>query len=200
MHLVVGLGNPGREYESTRHNAGFLVLDALARQERLPDFKEKFSGVWSKGEAWGKPIAALKPMTYMNLSGDSVQPCAAFLKVPPASIIVVHDELDLAWNDVRVKVGGGHAGHNGLRSMIQRLGTPDFVRIRVGIGKPPAGFGGDTAAWVLSGFDAVERAEWGDVETKALSALRTILESGASAAMNTANTRPNTREKSSKKA
>jgi PTH1 family peptidyl-tRNA hydrolase len=124
-----------------------------------------------------------------------VQPCAAFLKVPPPSIIVIHDELDLPWNDVRVKVGGGHAGHNGLRSMIQRLGTPDFVRIRVGIGKPPAGFGGDTAAWVLSGFDAMERAEWGDVSDKALAALKTVLESGPAAAMNTANTR----EKASKK-
>jgi PTH1 family peptidyl-tRNA hydrolase len=189
MHLIVGLGNPGREYEGTRHNAGFLVVDELRRRAGLPDFKEKFSGVWTKGDVFGKPVAVLKPMTFMNLSGDSVQPCAAFLKVPPSDILVVHDELDLPWKDVRVKVGGGHAGHNGLRSMIQRLGTPEFVRVRVGIGKPPAGFGGDTAAWVLSSFDAMERAEWRDVEEKALGALRTVLESGPAAAMNTANTR-----------
>ncbi len=190
MHLIVGLGNPGREYEGTRHNAGFLVVDELRRRAGLPDFKEKFSGVWTKGDAFGQPIAIVKPMTFMNLSGDSVQPAAAFLKVPPSDIIVVHDELDLAWKDVRVKVGGGHAGHNGLRSMIQRLGTPEFVRVRVGIGKPPAGFGGDTAAWVLSGFSAMERAEWPDVETSALGALKTILESGTAAAMVAANTKP----------
>jgi PTH1 family peptidyl-tRNA hydrolase len=190
MHLIVGLGNPGREYEGTRHNAGFLVVDELRRRAGLPDFKEKFSGVWTKGDAFGEPIAILKPMTFMNLSGDSVQPAAAFLKVPPSDIIVVHDELDLAWKDVRVKVGGGHAGHNGLRSMIQRMGTPEFVRVRVGIGKPPAGFGGDTAAWVLSGFSAMERAEWPDVETGALTALETILRSGTAAAMVTANTKP----------
>ena len=189
MHLIVGLGNPGREYEGTRHNAGFLVADALARAANLPDFKEKFSGVWTKGEAFGAPVAVLKPLTFMNLSGDSVQPCASFLKVPPASVVAVHDELDLPWNEVRVKVGGGHAGHNGLRSLIQRLGTPDFVRVRVGIGKPGPGFGGDMADWVLARFDPLERAEWPDVEARAVDAIRTILTSGPSAAMASANVR-----------
>jgi PTH1 family peptidyl-tRNA hydrolase len=187
MHLIVGLGNPGREYESSRHNAGFLVADELRRRGALPDFKEKFSGVWTKGELFGHAVAILKPMTFMNLSGDSVQPAAAFLKVPPSNIVVLHDELDLAWKDVRVKVGGGHAGHNGLRSMIQRLGTPDFLRVRIGIGKPGAGFQGDTADWVLSGFDAMERAEWPDVEARAVDAVRKILEDGPAAAMNVAN-------------
>ena len=187
MHLIVGLGNPGREYAGNRHNAGFLVVEELRRRGGLPDFREKFSGVWTKGDLFGKPVALLQPMTFMNLSGDSVQPAMAFLKVPPSEVIVVHDELDLAWKDVRVKVGGGHAGHNGLRSLIQRLGTPEFVRIRVGVGKPGAGFKGDTAAWVLSNFDAMERAEWPDVEGRAVQAVRTILESGAAAAMNTAN-------------
>jgi PTH1 family peptidyl-tRNA hydrolase len=189
MHLIVGLGNPGREYEGTRHNAGFLVVDELRRRAGLPDFKEKFSGVWTRGDAFGRPVALLKPMTFMNLSGDSVQLAAAFLKVPPSDIIVIHDELDLAWKDVRVKVGGGHAGHNGLRSMIQRLGTPEFIRVRVGIGKPAAGFGGDTADWVLSSFNAMERAEWPDVEARALAAVQTVLESGPAAAMVAANTR-----------
>ncbi|MGO8993952.1 MAG: aminoacyl-tRNA hydrolase [Polyangiaceae bacterium] len=195
MHLIVGLGNPGREYEGSRHNAGFLVVDELCRRGGLPDFKEKFSGVWTKGDLFGHPVAVLKPMTYMNLSGDSVQPAAAFLKVPPAEIIVVHDELDLAWKDVRVKVGGGHAGHNGLRSMIQRLGTPDFVRVRIGIGKPGAGFQGDTADWVLSSFDAMERAEWPDVEARAVLAVKTILEEGTAAAMNLANAKQNKQNK-----
>ena len=187
MHLIVGLGNPGREYEGSRHNAGFLVADELRRRGSLPDFKEKFSGVWTKGELFGHPLALLKPMTFMNLSGDSVQPAAAFLKVPPSNILVLHDELDLAWKDVRVKVGGGHAGHNGLRRMIQRLGTPDFVRVRIGIGKPGAGFHGDTADWVLASFDAMERAEWPDVLARAVEAIKKVLEEGPAAAMNVAN-------------
>ena len=192
MHLVVGLGNPGREYEAHRHNAGFMVLDEVRRQLAFPDFREKFSGVWSKGEppsTWKTRdgIALLKPMTFMNLSGDSVQPAAAFLKVAPSEIIVLHDEIDLPFGDVRVKVGGGHAGNNGIRSVIQRLGTPEFVRIRIGVGKPPPGFRGEVADWVLSGFDASERAEWPDVEKRAMDALKKVLEEGPSAAMTAAN-------------
>ncbi len=187
MHLIVGLGNPGRQYEGTRHNVGFLVVDEIRRRAAFPEFKEKFSGVWTRGDLFGKPVALLKPTTYMNLSGDSVQPAAAFLKVPPAEIIVVHDELDLAWKDVRVKVGGGHAGNNGIRSLIQRLGTPEFVRIRVGIGKPGPAFKGDGADWVLSGFDAMERAEWPDVEGRSIEAIQRVLELGPAAAMNVAN-------------
>jgi PTH1 family peptidyl-tRNA hydrolase len=190
MHLIVGLGNPGREYEGSRHNAGFLALDALRARAGIPEFKEKFSGVWAKGEAFGHPVALLKPMTYMNLSGDSVQPAAAFLKVPPSNIVVLHDELDLAWKDVRVKVGGGHAGNNGIRSLIQRLGTPEFVRVRIGIGKPGPGFKGDGADWVLSSFDAMERAEWPDVEARAIDAVKRIVEDGPAAAMNALNTTP----------
>ncbi len=187
MVLLVGLGNPGREYEETRHNVGFMVADALVKQEGFGDYKPKFNGVWTRGEIGGEPVVVLKPQTFMNVSGDSVQPAAAFLKVAPGDIVVVHDELDLAWNDVRVKVGGGHAGHNGLRSMIQRLGSPDFVRVRIGIGKPPAGFRGDVADWVLSRFDAMERAELGDVVARAVAAVRKIVKSGAQAAMNEVN-------------
>ena len=149
MYLVVGLGNPGQKYEKHRHNVGFMTVEHLARTHGMADFKEKFSGVWTKGEltAFGarQPVALLQPGTFMNLSGDCVQPAAAFLKVEPAQLIVVHDELDLPWQDVRLKVGGGHAGHNGLRSIIGRLGTPEFVRVRVGIGRPPPGFAGDVA-------------------------------------------------------
>jgi PTH1 family peptidyl-tRNA hydrolase len=187
--LVVGLGNPGRQYEGNRHNAGFMAVDALQRAHGFPDFKEKFSGVWTKGEAWGHPIALLKPMTYMNLSGDSVQPACAFLKVAPADLVVVHDEIDLPFADVRLKQGGGHAGHNGLRSIIQRLGTPDFVRVRVGVGKPPAGFRGEVADYVLHDFDAIERAELPDVLGRALAALEGVATQGVAAAMKAANTR-----------
>jgi PTH1 family peptidyl-tRNA hydrolase len=193
MFLVVGLGNPGREYEGNRHNAGFLVVDELRRQLGFPDFREKFSGVWTKGDAFGDAIALLKPMTFMNLSGDSVQPASAFLKVDPAHIVVLHDEIDLPFADVRVKVGGGHAGHNGLRSIIQRLGTPDFIRIRIGVGKPPPGFHGEIADWVLANFGASERAEWLDVERRTIDTLKKVIELGPSAAMTAANQRPKTK-------
>jgi PTH1 family peptidyl-tRNA hydrolase len=193
MHLVVGLGNPGRKYAKNRHNVGFMVVERLVRAHALPDLKEKFSGVWTKGEAvvGGKrcPIAVLEPQTYMNLSGDSVQPAAAFLKVEPGSVIVVHDELDLPWGDVRLKVGGGHAGHNGLRSIIQRLGTPDFVRVRVGIGRPPPGFKGDVADYVLADFDAMEAAELPDVVDRAVAAVEKVVADGLSPAMNAVNTK-----------
>jgi PTH1 family peptidyl-tRNA hydrolase len=185
--LLVGLGNPGREYEETRHNVGFLVADALVKDEGLGEYKPKFNAVWTRGELGGEPLVVLKPQTFMNLSGESVQPAAAFFKVAPSALVVVHDELDLPWKDVRVKLGGGHAGHNGLRSIIQRLGTPDFVRVRIGIGKPPAGFRGDVADWVLSRFDAVERAELADVVARAVAAVKKVAKSGVQAAMNEVN-------------
>jgi PTH1 family peptidyl-tRNA hydrolase len=189
VHLVVGLGNPGREYEESRHNVGFLVADSLRQACGWPDYKQKFSGVWTRGElAAGAAVALLKPQTYMNLSGDSVQPAVAFLKVPPADVIVVHDELDLPWCDVRLKFGGGHAGNNGVRSIIQRLGTPDFIRVRVGIGKPPAGFRGGGADWVLSKFDPVERAEMPSVVDRATDAVRRVVADGLAVAMKAVNT------------
>jgi PTH1 family peptidyl-tRNA hydrolase len=193
VHLVVGLGNPGKKYAKNRHNIGFMVVERLASSHGLPDFKEKFSAVWTKGEAsvGGRrfPIALLEPQTFMNLSGDSVQPAAAFLKTEPANVIVVHDELDIPWKDVRLKIGGGHAGHNGLRSIIGRLGTPDFVRVRVGIGRPPPGFKGDVADYVLQNFDAMESAELGDVVDRACGAIERVLADGLTAAMNAVNTK-----------
>ena len=194
MHLVVGLGNPGKKYEKNRHNVGFMVADHLARTHGMPEFASKFSGLWTKGEitvgSTRYPVALLKPGTYMNLSGDCVQPAAAFLKVEPANIVVVHDELDLPWKDLRLKVGGGHAGHNGLRSMIARLGVPDFLRVRVGIGRPPPGFAGDVADYVLQSFDAMEKAELPDVVDRASDAVEAILAKGIQAAMNEINGPP----------
>ena len=185
MYLVVGLGNPGKKYERNRHNVGFMVAERLRASNGLPDFREKFSALFSKGDAF----ALLEPQTYMNLSGDSVQPAAAFLKVPPSNVVVVHDELDLPWKDVRVKVGGGHAGHNGLRSIIGRLGTPEFVRIRVGVGRPPPAWKGELADYVLADFDAMERAELPDVVDRAAAAVERVVKDGAAAAMNALNTR-----------
>lgn len=198
MFLIVGLGNPGRPYEDHRHNVGFRAVDFLRESAGLPDYKEKFSGHWTKGDipvGDGRPsalqesVALLKPQTFMNLSGDSVQPAAAFLKVEPGRIIVVHDELDIPFGDVRLKLGGGHAGHNGLRSIIQRLGSSDFLRVRVGIGRPPPGFRGDVAAFVLQGFDSSEKAELPGVLERSRDALRMVLRDGMTAAMNSVNQR-----------
>jgi PTH1 family peptidyl-tRNA hydrolase len=201
MLLVVGLGNPGREHEKDRHNVGFVVVDALRSAWNLPDYRSKFHALWTRGEVGGRPVALLEPQTYMNLSGDAVQPAAAFLKVDPSDILVVHDELDLPWKDLRLKMGGGHAGHNGVRSIIDRLGTPDFARLRVGIGKPapslvenvvPSGERpghGSTRSWVLSAVGAVERAEKPPVVSRAVGAVRGVLEEGLVRAMKALHTK-----------
>lgn len=189
MLLVVGLGNPGREHEGQRHNIGFVVTGELQRTWGLPDFRSKFGGLFTRGEAGGKPVALLQPQTYMNLSGESVQPAAAFLGVVPTRILVVHDELDLPWREVRIKEGGGHAGHNGLRSIMQQLGSPDFVRVRIGIGRPPPGDGRDVAGWVLSRFDAAEKAELPDVVSCAAGAVTRVLQDGAATAMQALHTK-----------
>jgi PTH1 family peptidyl-tRNA hydrolase len=185
--LVVGLGNPGREHEGQRHNVGFMAVDALARAEGWPEYKAKWNALWTRGELAGQPVAVLKPQTYMNLSGESVQPAAAFLKVETRDVVVVHDEIDLPWKDVRLKMGGGHAGHNGLRSLIQHLGTPDFARVRVGVGRPPPGR--EVHGWVLAGFDPVERAELPEILDRATDAVRRLAKDGLAPAMNAVNTK-----------
>ena len=187
MVLVVGLGNPGKKYDRTRHNAGFHVVDALADAHGSPAFREKFSALVGKTSVVGADCTLLKPQTFMNLSGESVQPAQAFLKVDLADIIVVHDELDIPYGDVRIKVGGGSAGHNGLKSLTQRLGSPDYVRVRLGIGRAPAGFKGDVADWVLAEPSGVEAAEWPDLIKRGQAAVEAILKDGVKAAMNSIN-------------
>ena len=185
MKLVVGLGNPGTKYAKNRHNVGFFVVDELRASLGLPDWKEKFSGEFTKGSCEGEDVVLLKPMTYMNESGRSVQPAVAFFHVDVAKeLIVVHDELDLAFADVRLKIGGGHAGHNGLRSIMAVLGG-DFARVRVGIGRPPAGFKGDVADYVLQNFDPVEAATITDVVKKSTDVTRKWLKLGPLAANET---------------
>src|SRR5262249_14761959 len=159
-----------------RHNAGFMVVDELARRARADAFREKFSGVWAKGRIAGEDCVLLKPMTYMNDSGRSVQPAAAFFKVEPKDVVVIHDELDVPLAEIRLKLAGGHAGHNDIRSIIQVLGTPDFGRVRFGISQPPAGFRGETADYVLSSFDSMERAELSGLVEKAAAAVERIAE------------------------
>ncbi len=136
MLLWVGLGNPGAEHAKQRHNIGFMALDAIAQRHNFSPWRKRFKGEIAEGSVGGVKVLALKPLTYMNGSGDAVQPAAAFHKIEAADIWAFHDELDLTPGKVRVKKGGGAAGHNGLRDMQRALSTPDFWRVRLGIGHP----------------------------------------------------------------
>jgi PTH1 family peptidyl-tRNA hydrolase len=149
--LVVGLGNPGREYERTRHNAGWLVLDELARRHG-GSWRSKFSGSLAEVRLDGLRLALLKPETYMNDSGRSVGAAARFFKVDPGALLVVHDDVDLEPGRLQARLGGGLAGHNGLRSLAQHLGSQDFLRLRIGVGRPGRGDRRSVSDWVLSGF------------------------------------------------
>ena len=156
--LVVGLGNPGREYARNRHNVGAMVADELARRYDGA-WRSKFSGQLAEIRLDGHKLALLKPETYMNESGTSVGAAARFFKLAPDAVLVVHDESDLDAGRLQVRLGGGLAGHNGLRSIAQHLKTQDFLRLRVGIGRPERGDPRPLADWVLSDFEPHEDAE-----------------------------------------
>ena len=149
--LVVGLGNPGRKHARDRHNVGFMVVDELARRHD-GSFRGKFSGHIAEIRSDGHRLGLFKPDTYMNDSGRSVQPAVAFYKAPLEALLVVHDEVDLAVGRLQARLGGGLAGHNGLRSIAGRLGSPEFLRLRVGVGRPGRGDPRDVADFVLSPF------------------------------------------------
>ena len=150
--LVAGLGNPGREYERTRHNAGWLVMDELAGRHG-GSFRSKFSGQLSETRLDDLKLALLKPETYMNVSGQSIGAARKFFKVDPADVLIVHDDVDLEPGRLQARFGGGLAGHNGLRSIAQALGTNDFLRLRIGVGRPGRGDRRSVADYVLGGFE-----------------------------------------------
>ena len=150
--LVVGLGNPGREYATTRHNIGFMVVDELARRHG-GSWRSKFSGEVADVRLDGARIALLKPQTYMNESGRSVAAAAKFYKVDPEDLLAVHDEVDLEMGRMQARLGGGLAGHNGLRSMASALRSPEFLRLRIGVGRPERGDTRPVSDWVLSSFE-----------------------------------------------
>jgi PTH1 family peptidyl-tRNA hydrolase len=156
--LVAGLGNPGREYERTRHNAGWLVLDELARRHGST-WRSKFSGSLAEMRLGDLRLALLKPETYMNESGRSVGAAVRFFKVEPEQVLVVHDDVDLDAGRLQARAGGGLAGHNGLRSLAQHLGSQDFLRLRIGVGRPGRGDPRPVADWVLSPFAPDDDAE-----------------------------------------
>jgi peptidyl-tRNA hydrolase, PTH1 family len=173
--LVAGLGNPGREYERTRHNAGWLVVDELARRHD-GSWRSKFSGSLAEVRLGERRLALLKPETYMNESGRSVSAAARFFKVPAESILVVHDDVDLEPGRLQARSGGGLAGHNGLRSLAQDLGTQDFLRLRIGVGRPGRGDPRPVADWVLSPFAPEE--DVGALVFRAADAVETIASEG----------------------
>ncbi len=156
--LVAGLGNPGREYAANRHNVGWLVVDELARRHG-GQWRAKFNGRLAEIRIDGHKVALLKPETFMNDSGRAVQAAVRFFKLEPDAVLVVHDESDLELGRLQLRRGGGLAGHNGLRSVAQQLGGPDFLRLRVGVGRPERGDPRPLADWVLSDFAPHDDAE-----------------------------------------
>lgn len=181
--LLVGLGNPGPNYARTRHNLGFLVADLLAQRMGSTFKAHKRSGAeLSTGRLRGRPVLLAKPRCYMNESGRQVGPLAKFYSVPPGEIVVIHDDLDLEFGRIRLKLGGGEGGHNGLRSIAAALGSREFQRVRIGIGRPPGRK--DPAAFVLDGFTAAERTEIPTICEQAADATELLVELGLEPAQN----------------
>lgn len=182
-YLIAGLGNPGREYEHTRHNAGFLFLDALAERMHTPVTRLKFQSLSADGELAGQRCLLLKPQTFMNHSGQAVREAAAFYKIPPERILVVYDDISLAPGMLRIRRKGSDGGHNGIKSILYHLESDQFPRIKLGVGqKPHPDY--DLAAWVLSRFDDGDRALLNQAIERACDAAECIVTGRIDEAMN----------------
>ena len=181
--LIVGLGNPGREYEKTRHNAGFRAMDILAQKLGCKPDKLKYQGFYCQVNYQGKKLLLLKPQTFMNLSGRSVAPLATFFKVPAKNIIVMFDDISLPPGRLRIRADGSAGGHNGIKSIIAELGNQDFPRVKIGVGaKPHPDF--DLADWVLSAFTAQEEKALQPALERAADAALAIIDHGVPEAAN----------------
>ncbi len=187
MKLIAGLGNPGAKYTETRHNVGFMVAEALAAEAGVSLKKKGHQGFYGVGRVAGQECTILLPQTYMNLSGVSIGSAYKSLGITPGDLIVVHDDIDLPFGTLKLRVGGGHGGHNGIRSIREVLGSGEFVRLKIGVGRP-AGVG-DVAGHVLSAFSSSERNLLDRVLAGSIQALTLLLERGVSAAMNEFNNR-----------
>ncbi|MBK5274045.1 MAG: aminoacyl-tRNA hydrolase [Desulfuromonadales bacterium] len=179
-YVIAGLGNPGPKYQWTRHNAGFLFLDRLDHLENLPVTRTSFSGLAGEWKHNDSRLILLKPQTFMNLSGRAVMQALQFYKLPLSQLIVAHDDLDLPFGTVRLKQGGGHGGHNGLRSIMEQLGKGEFTRLRIGIGRPPHG---DTVNYVLGNIPPDEMEILPRVLDGGLEMLELMLDEGLPKAM-----------------
>jgi peptidyl-tRNA hydrolase, PTH1 family len=180
--LIVGLGNPGPEYAGNRHNAGFLVADELATRASVKFKRDRSRAHVATGRLDGVQVVLAKPMTFMNLSGGPVAALRTFYKIPTERIVVVHDELDIPFGSIRLKLGGGDNGHNGLRSVSSALHTRDYYRVRIGIGRPPGRM--DPADYVLRDFPKSERSELPEIVDRSADAVEALLSRGLAAAQN----------------
>jgi PTH1 family peptidyl-tRNA hydrolase len=185
MKLIVGLGNPGREYERHRHNIGFMVVEALLPRARAELNQEKFGAKVGPGTLAGERVLFVEPQTFMNLSGRSVAEAARFYKVAVEDVLVIHDELDLPFGRLQLKAGGGSGGHNGLKSTVSSLGDEGFIRLRFGIGKPEGPNARErVSGYVLSGFDDGERRQLEELIGRSVDMVETWIREGLSVAMN----------------
>ena len=184
-HLIVGLGNPGPEYARTRHNVGFMVVDELSRRHRIPIRSSQHGARVGEGEIAGEPVALVKPLTYMNVSGRAVGPLLQRHSLPPENLIVVYDEADLPTGKLRVRARGSAGGHGGLKSIIGAIGSTEFPRVRIGIGRSGKG---DLVDHVLGGFGHDERETMESAIQRATDAIEHILVHGIESAMNRFNT------------
>ena len=189
MILVVGLGNPGEQYRDTRHNIGFKVAELVAEKAGAGGWRRAHRGLVTEAVIEGFSVPLLKPQTYMNESGRSVSEAARFYRTEPAQVLVVHDELDLPFGRVRLKQGGGDAGHNGLKSVSSELGTSHYARLRLGIGRPAPDFSGTVADYVLRGFASEELLLLPDLLSRGAEAVKLVIQLGLAQAMNQVNQR-----------
>ena len=181
--LIVGLGNPGEKYENTRHNVGFQVVEELAQRQNAPIQKLRFKALTNLLTIAGEKVLVMKPVTYMNLSGEAVRPAADFYKIPPDHVVVISDDTALPVGRLRIRKGGSAGGHNGLKSIIQHLGTEEFPRVRVGVGeKPHPDY--DLADWVLGRFQGEDKKAMDQAVKRAADAVECLLKEGADRAMN----------------
>lgn len=197
MRLIVGLGNPGARYQETPHNAGFRVVERFSERHHFSGWSRKFAGLYCRGPVGELEIAVLKPMTYMNLSGDSVAQALRYLPVEHAELCMVWDDIELPMGRIRIRRGGGHGGHNGVRSIIERIGSRDFARLRVGIGRPEGRR--DPTPHLLSRLPAEMRQLFTETLELAVEALGVLLEEGVEEAMNRYNGLPARSEKPEEK-
>ena len=176
FQLIVGLGNPGKAYQFTRHNVGFMVLDRLAHRHRIFLDKRRFESIFGVGRVDGRPVILAKPMTFMNLSGPAVRDLAHFFNLNAKDLVVIHDDIDLVFGEIRIKRKGGAGGHNGVKSVIETFRSGAFARVRIGIGRPDTRQ--EVKGYVLNRFDAQQQAVLDDVITLAQDAVETIVLKG----------------------
>ncbi len=183
MYLIAGLGNPEKKYNGTRHNVGFGVIDVLSEKYDIDLTESKFKGLYGKGRIGNEKVILLKPLTYMNLSGESIRPVADYFKIDTKTeLIVLSDDIELDTGVIRVRPGGSAGGHNGLKNIIAQLGHSDFARVRVGVGKKPPRI--DLVDWVLGHFDDVDAGYVKEAMEHAADAVSLIMEEDVNAAMN----------------